>query len=328
MYFGLTVAFATGTFEYKFRECLEVVDNPAGVINPHRLFFARMLFGRLRSHMIGRLTEKELPVAWREGVYSAYAKFTGVNLEEMRYPIDSYRSIQEFFTRPLKKDARPLQSTDPLCLVSPADAEVIACGDVTEDRLPQVKGTTYSLKGFLGQDLLRSYSPEPNKHTPVLKYIVLYLCPGDYHRFHSPTAFHITQGKHFSGEVISVNKLALGLLNDIFSVNERVVLSGTWAQGNLWFSAVAAHGVGNIKLSFEHKLRSNDARTVPVYCGGDIRTRTFDEKLEHGDQLGMFKLGSTVVLVFEASNNMDWCVKQGDKVKVGQLLIHPTPVGK
>ena len=318
--FGLTLGLATGTFEYKFRECLEVVDNPAGVLNPHRLFFARMLFGRLRSQLIGKLADKELPINWRPSVYSAYAKMTGVNLDEMRYPIDSYRSVQEFFTRPLKKDARPMDTLDPLSLVSPVDGEVIACGDITEDRLPQVKGTSYSLKGFLGQDLLRASPPSSGKHSPVLKYAVLYLCPGDYHRFHSPTSLHITQGKHFSGEVISVNKTALKFLNDIFSVNERVVLSGTWAQGNIWFAAVAAHGVGNIKLSFDNKLRSNDPRTVPVYCGGEVRTKTLDQKFLHGDQIGMFKLGSTVVLIFEASTNMDWKVKQGDKVKVGQLL--------
>ena len=312
---------AVGTFNYKFKECIDVVGNPSGVQDPNKLFFARMFFGRLRSRIIGTLMEREVPVTMRETIYSAYARATGVNLSEMRYPIDSYRTVQDFFTRPLKKDVRPIESTDPLCLVSPADSEVIACGDVTEDRLPQVKGTSYSLKGFLGMDPTRNGGS--GKSAPVLKYIVLYLCPGDYHRFHSPTQFHVTHAKHFSGEVISVNKAALKYLNDIFTVNARVVLGGTWSQGNMWYTAVAAHGVGNIKLSFENKLRTNDARTVPVYCGGDIRNRTFDQQLKAGEEVGMFKLGSTIVMVFEASKNMQWTVKEGDLVKVGQLLLKP-----
>ena len=123
--------------------------------------------------------------------------------------------------------------------------------------------------------------------------------------------------------MLSVNKLSLKYLNDVFSVNERVVLSGTWSQGNMWYSAVAAHGVGNIKLSFENRLRTNDVRTVPVYCGGDVRNRQFDEKLVHGDEVGLFKLGSTIVMVFEASKNMEWAIKEGDRVKVGQLLLKP-----
>ena len=222
-----------------------------------------------------------------------------------------------------------MESTDPLCLVCPADSEIIACGDVVpgEDRLPQVKGTTYSLRGFLGTDPTRNISAVPGsagaKTDSVLKYVVLYLCPGDYHRFHSPTQFTVSAAKHFSGEVLSVNRLSLRVLNDVFTVNERVVLQGTWAQGSMWYAAVAAHGVGNIKLSFEDKLRTNDARTVPVYCGGDVRNRTFDETFKHGDEVGMFKLGSTIVLIFEASTNMQWDVKEGDKVKVGQRLLSP-----
>ena len=319
------LAIAIGTFDYKFKECLDVVDNPSGVQDIHTLFLARIFFGRLRSKLIGMLADKELSVRSREAVYSTYAKATGVNLDEIRYPIDSFRTMQDFFTRPLKVGIRPMASTDPLCLVSPADSEIIAHGDVIpgQDRLPQVKGTTYSLRGFLGVDPTRTMSNTGGKSDVVLKYVVLYLCPGDYHRFHSPTNFHVTHAKHFSGEVLSVNRLSLKFLNDVFTANERVVLGGTWSQGNMWYTAVAAHGVGNIKLSFENKLRTNDVRTVPVYCGGDVRNRTFDEQFKHGDEVGIFKLGSTIVMIFESSTNMEWNVKQGDKVKVGQLLLSP-----
>ena len=323
---GLLIAM--GTFEYKFIECLKVVDNPAGVLNPHKLFFARLFFGRLRSMLIGSVMERELPVSLREPIYRLYAKATGVNLDEVRYPLASFRSMQEFFSRPLKKNCRPIATTDPLCLVSPADSEIIACGDITsgQDRLPQVKNTTYSLKGFLGTDPTRfiaSSDEGGSKSRSVFKYCVLYLAPGDYHRFHAPTDMHIVQGKHFSGEVLSVNKISLKFLNDVFSVNERVVLSGTWSQGQMHYAAVAAHGVGNMNMSFEKNLRTNDVRTVPVYCGGDIRVRPFDQSFTAGEEVGMFKLGSTIVLIFEASDNMEWAVNSGDKVKMGELLLRP-----
>lgn len=320
---GLTIA--VGTFQYKFNECISVVGNPSDVLEPNKLFYARMLFGRLRSKIIGSLMDREVSVSMREPLYRFYSKMTGVNLDEIRYPLDSFRSVQDFFTRPLKKNCRPMETKNPLCLVSPADSEVICLGDACEleDRLPQVKGTSYSLKGFLGSDPFRhmDIKDKQSKSRSVLKYIVLYLCPGDYHRFHSPTNFHVTNAKHFSGEVLSVNKLSLRFLNDVFTVNERVVLSGTWSQGQMHYAAVAAHGVGNIKMSFENKLKTNDVRTVPVYCGGDIRTRTFDESFNFGDEIGMFKLGSTIVMVFESSPAMEWTVKEGDKVKVGQLLL-------
>ncbi len=156
IYLASGLAIAVGTFDYKFQECLQVVDNPAGVLDPHRLFFARMLFGRMRSKFIGSIAERELPVSMREPLYRAYGKFTGANLEELRYPLDSYRTIQDFFSRPLKKGIRPMGTSDPLSLVSPSDSEVIAFGDISEDRLPQVKGTSYSVKGFLGSDILKN----------------------------------------------------------------------------------------------------------------------------------------------------------------------------
>ena len=319
---GLSIA--VGTFQYKFNECISVVGNPSGVVEPNKLFYARMIFGRLRSKIIGSIMDRDVSVSMREPLYRFYSRMTGVNLDEIRYPIDSFRSMQEFFTRPLKKDCRPMETSNPLCLVSPADSEVICFGDASDidDRLPQVKGTTYSLKGFLGSDPFRHMDTrDKSKARSVLKYVVLYLCPGDYHRFHSPTNFHMTNAKHFSGEVLSVNKLSLKFLNDVFTVNERVVLSGTWSQGQMHYAAVAAHGVGNIKMSFENKLKTNDVRTVPVYCGGDIRNRTFDETFNFGDEIGMFKLGSTIVMIFESSPDMQWAVKEGDKVKVGQLLL-------
>lgn len=323
LYLASGIAIAITTFDYKFQECLQVVDNPAGVLDPNRIFFARMFFGRMRSQFIGSLTEKELPVSMREPVYRFYSKCTGVNLEDIRYPLDSFRSIQDFFTRPLRKGIRPMATEDKLSLVSPADSEVIACGDITEDRLPQVKGTSYSVKGFLGSDILKNHKGSQGAASSTWKYIVLYLCPGDYHRFHSPCQFKVDVGKHFSGEMLSVNKLSLKYLNDVFSVNERVVLSGKWAQGDMHYTAVAAHGVGNIKLSFEKNLKTNDPRTVPFYLGGDIRTRKLETDLAMGQEVGMFKLGSTIVLVFEASDNMQWNVKPGDKVKVGELIISP-----
>ena len=185
-----------------------------------------------------------------------------------------------------------------------------------------MKGTTYSLKGFLGFDPTKQInSNNQSKTKSVLKYCVLYLCPGDYHRFHSPTDFHLQRAQHFAGEVLSVNRISLHLLNDVFTVNERVVLSGQWSQGQLHYAAVAAHGVGNIKMSFEENLKTNDVRALPCYRGGEIRSRTFNEKFNHGSEIGKFKLGSTIVMIFEASPNMKWAVEQGDKVKLGQLLL-------
>jgi len=39
-----------------------------------------------------------------------------------------------------------------------------------------------------------------------------------------------------------------------------------------------------------------------------------------GAEIGRFNLGSTVVVLFEATGNLNWLVKEGDKVLNGQLV--------
>ena len=302
----------------KFTEAIEVVKNPADVDNLGALFALRLVFGRTRSRLMGSLMNVEIPLALRSSLFSAFAWLYSADLAETRYPIESYKTFQEFFERSLAPGARTIQSTKPSTLTSPCDGEVLTVGDLSEGaaRIPQVKGATYNLKAFLGVD--------PFKHKAkdsVLKYCVIYLAPGDYHRFHSPTNFHAQQGRHFSGEVLPVSKQLVSWFDNLFALNERVVLSGTWALGQMHYGIVAAYNVGNIVLSFDEKLKTNDFRALPVYRGGEIRTKSFDEKFSHGDWVGSFKLGSTIVLIFEASNESQWKVDVGSKVKMGQVIL-------
>lgn len=93
----------------------------------------------------------------------------------------------------------------------------------------------------------REAGGEKRATTKKCCYAVLYLAPGDYHRFHSPCeSFRLMCGRHFPGEVLPVHKYFLRWLSDLFCLNERVVLSGEWEQGQMHMAAVAAYNVGNI----------------------------------------------------------------------------------
>ena len=170
------------------------------------------------------LAEVELPVSWRPAVHEiVFGKLYGAEMDKARYPLESYASLQDFFCRSLDADA--VRIDERAVLTSPVQARVVALGEVGEEnaRVKQVKHTNYNVKSFLGKEPF-----DADKKTRT-KYCVLYLAPGDYHRFHSPCdSFKVDLGRHFSGEVLPVSeflieKLSLG---DLFSVNERVVLSG------------------------------------------------------------------------------------------------------
>lgn len=137
--------------------------------------------------------------------------------------------------------------------------------------IEQVKGVNFSVTAFLGE----TPPPAPSSATQKnLQYVVVYLAPGDYHRFHSPTAWSINELRHFpgtklvfisdvaanyetdatchiKGQMYSVSPALVSVFKDLFVLNERAVLLGNWAHGFFAMAPVAATNVGNIHLNFQ-----------------------------------------------------------------------------
>uniref|UniRef100_A0A0K8SNF2 phosphatidylserine decarboxylase n=1 Tax=Lygus hesperus TaxID=30085 RepID=A0A0K8SNF2_LYGHE len=185
---------------------------------------------RWMSRSFGKLTEVHLPTTLRYYIYSLYAFKTGVNKNEIPLELHDYETLMEFFTRALKPGVRPIASCD---IVSPADGTMCHCGMVDNFEIEQVKNVRYSIKKFLGElntkcedinknkiDLPPPYNlseiPEDGTweqykksilHNPdnELYQCVIYLSPGDYHRFHSPVDWKVNFRRHFCGELFSVN---------------------------------------------------------------------------------------------------------------------------
>ncbi|KAI1771856.1 phosphatidylserine decarboxylase [Hypoxylon cercidicola] len=188
----------------------------------------------------------------------------------------------------------------------------------------------------------------PDNRT-ALYYAVVYLAPGDYHRFHSPANWVVERRRHFAGELYSVSPYLQRTLPGLFTLNERVVLLGRWRWGFFAFVPVGATNVGSIAVNFDRELRTNSllTDTAADRAADEAAARGepysgFSEAayaaassvlgghaLRRGDEMGGFKLGSTIVLVFEAPvagrnpgarGGFSWAVDKGQKVKMGQAL--------
>lgn len=320
VYAGGSFTLITAILDHKFQECLEVVGNPAQITYVHTIFCLRLAYGRTRARWFGSLADITLPVKLREPFYKLYAWKYDANLDEVRYPLDSFQTFNEFFCRTLKDGTRPVHKVDD-GLVSPVDAQLLTCGTLNSpgERISQVKGATYSVPAFLGLEPVDADSVDSSC---AVHYAVLYMSPGKYHHFHSPAEVEFKSGRHFCGEFFPLRESFLNRFDDVFCVNERVILSGTWRYGQMHLAAVAAVNVGNIYLDFDEKLKTNRMRDIAVHCGGDVSSKLYLDgvRLSPGDAVGGFRLGSTVVLFFDAPKNFQWKVDVGSHVHYGEPL--------
>lgn len=197
----------------------------------------------------------------------------------------------------------------------------------------------------LGDGSQRSwFSSQPTKTPTALYYLVIYLAPGDYHRFHSPTSWIAERRRHFAGELYSVSPYLQRTLPGLFTLNERVVLLGRWRWGFFSFTPVGATNVGSIKINFDAELRTNSLTTDTAadraaeqalargepYSGYAEATYAPASRvlrghaLRRGEEMGGFQLGSSIVLVFEAPapgmrkvGSLDEGSKEGDEERGG-----------
>jgi len=247
-------------------------------------------------------------------VYQAWTGAFGCKLDEMKYPLDSYPNLAQFFCRPLKDGARQVALND---LVSPADARVTVFGEWKDgDQIEQIKGMSYSVEKLLGE------RPRLSNPDNKVYYCVFYLAPGDYHRIHAPTDLNVSTQRHFAGEMFSVSPSFARYCPDLFVLNERVSLLGRWKHGFFSVVPVGAYNVGSIKLSHDESLATNVAGHIP---GKTVQTTEFPAatplSLTKGQEMARFELGSTVVLVFETNKaSFEFAVQPGDRVQMGQAL--------
>jgi phosphatidylserine decarboxylase len=256
-------------------------------IASRRLLIAalRWLPKGLLSHAAGRVAELRLPQPLQRWEIELFARAVGADFAEMRDPLESFTSLQAFFTRHLKPGMRPIDP-DPAALVAPCDgywgeAGIIACG-----RLLQVKGRSYSVAALLRDD--------DAAHTlEGGAYATFYLAPQSYHRFHAPCAMRVEQAQRVPGELWPVNRAGLEGVADLFAVNERVWVRAAIEPSGapLCLVPVGATMVGKVRVDFDDLPTRARRGIEPPRC--------YDPpvRYEKGAEWGRFEFGSSIVLL-------------------------------
>ena len=268
----------------------------------------RLLPRNLISRAAGRFAAAHLPRALVRAEIAAFAHAVGVDLTEVRDPLESFSSLQEFFTRALREGVRPV---DPArdALVSPCDGAFGECGIVRDGQLFQLKGRPYGLRELLG-------SGEDAARFDGGHYATLYLSPRDYHRFHAPCAARVERVTYLPGTLWPVNRIGLEGVDGLFAQNERICAFMRAAPGDafLCLVAVGATLVGKVRVRFD-ALETNlpSAREIRRSYPGGV-------ELAKAEEWGRFEFGSTLVLLAEPGRVQLDSPLPGTPVRLGERI--------
>ncbi len=237
--------------------------------------------------------------AWTTAAIRRFVARYGVNMDEAAQPdVASYRSFNEFFTRPLQAGARPIADA---AFVSPVDGAISQCGALVGqlgDQVVQAKGHGYSTTALVGGDA------ELAAQFAGGTFATLYLSPRDYHRIHMPCAGRLVRMVHVPGALFSVNPTTARGVEGLFARNERVVCVFEGEHGPFVMVLVGATIVGSMATVWHGVI--NPPRP------GVLREWTYEMgtiELAQGEEMGRFLLGSTVVMLFPKGVmqfNADW----------------------
>ena len=212
-----------------------------------------------------------------------------------------FSSFNDFFTRKLKKNARPVD-TNSTITVSPADGKLLAYADISNSDFI-IKGYRFDILSFLNNaDLAQNYLDGT--------LVIIRLAPLDYHRFHFPISGKVSPIIRIDGDYYSVNPLALRKIIEIFCLNKRefIIISNP-LFGDVVMTEIGATMVGSI---------------IQTYTGNFVKK---------GEEKGYFKFGgSSIVLLFEKNKiridddllintlkGYETAIKEGERIGVSMI---------
>jgi len=250
------------------------------------IFLQHVLPQHLLSRCTGALADLRHPLWLKNWLIHIFIRQFKVDMDEAADPDPtSYATFNAFFTRPLREDARSPAEADVIC---PADGAISQLGDIRGGRIFQAKGQSFSTWELLGGDAERAELFADGR------FATIYLSPRDYHRVHMPLAGRLTATSYIPGKLFSVNQVTAENVPRLFARNERLVCYFDTAAGPMAMILVGAMVVAGIETVWSGQVAP--PTSDPVLRDYVVPPRVIE--LAQGEEMGRFKLGSTVILLF------------------------------
>jgi phosphatidylserine decarboxylase len=223
----------------------------------------------------------------------------------------AYASFNEFFTRELRADARPVDA-DPRAIVSPVDGTVSEAGTLSDDRLLQAKGHHYTLRALLAGNSRweRTFAGG--------SFATIYLAPYNYHRIHMALDGELRESFYVPGRLFSVNRTTAHLVPGLFSRNERV-FCGFDGGGTPWaIIMVGALNVGSMSTVWHGDVTPRKHREVTALPVTDLLAPL---TLPKGAEMARFNMGSTIILLLpRGAGAWNTVLTAGQTLRMGERI--------
>lgn len=230
------------------------------------MFIKKKIFSKLYGHYCdSHISKKKI---------NNFIKTFNINMDECKTSIKDFKSFNDFFTRKLNSNARPIDINKD-ALISPGDGRLIVYQNIDMDKIVQIKGFTYKLRNLIHNDKIAS---EFSNGTCL----ILRLCPTDYHRFHFIDSGICDESKKINGDYYSVNPIALKKIPELFCRNKR-------------------------EWTVFHSKNFDDILYIEVGAtcvGSIIQTYTPGKSVQKGDEKGYFKFGGSTTILFLKENTV------------------------
>lgn len=272
------------------------------------ILLQHLLPQHLLSRAVGYLADSRCNWIKRPFI-KTFAKQYKVNMSEAVVEnLEQFENFNAFFTRALKPGMRPL---DEASVVSPADGAISQIGPIDYGRILQAKGRGYGLSTLLGghADLAEPFING--------RFATIYLSPSDYHRVHMPVTGTLRESIYVPGDLYSVNQTTAEGVDNLFARNERLIAIFDTELGPMAMVLVGAMIVAGIETVWGGQVAPPQKNSWRV----DHQTPSEPVILQQGEEMGRFKLGSTVVLLF-GKDAIEWTesLKAEDTVRLGQAI--------
>ena len=258
------------------------------------------------SSVVGTLTRSPAPAVLHRLAMREFARRYGVRLDEAELELSQYTTFAEFFTRRLKPGLRPIDASERV-VVAPVDGAVSQVGYAKSGRCLQAKGISYGLEQLL-QDKSEAARFEGGG------FATLYLSPRDYHRVHAPLAGKIIGYTYIPGDFWPVNPTSVRIRRDLFCRNERLVHYLDTVSGLCAVVQVGATCVARIRAVYDE---------ITTHSNQPASSRRYSNPIEiaKGVELGVFEMGSTVIVLFEKGRvRWDSTLVPGAAVQMGRRI--------